>query len=548
MCGIFGLATSEKGFDATVRKDTFLNGLMFNMPRGMDSTGAAGFWTETQDKKDYVASRISKRALHMIDWLGTTNAELFLDKFSDYYYVIGHVRATTKGATSDKNAHPFNYGDYTLVHNGTVYNRGELTKAREFVDSADICATMEERGEEKTLEGLEGGFALVWHNASDNTLNFARNNRKPLAFAYIKKRNEMYFSSEWSVLWSVLVRNGLKAEGQIQITKPHHHYKFFKEDLRKYEDVEFKPYSRPQQTHRSTAGAVGPTLYLPDPAKSSTQADAHTVKSEENSPKNSSTDTQTDGQGTTTLIKRHKYVNDMLEPLKLSVGCLVVMQVTAWKEYPHSRGMRGQLTGYRLARPDQEFTIPEIHIQQWKRWQTKCIGVRVENYKEIDGKHTVWCSVDHSWTNGLLNGIKKPVEPTPESSKSTDKKGEVYWDPDIRRYKQRRDTAGGAVIFSVLSPKDAADALGQTLDEVERRQKLPPIERSYWGSGGRRISKEEWDRYTSDGCGECSSSIDTPDVSADGRQLVWYEDSPLCLGCSMKHEIEQRLGLKDKVH
>lgn len=540
MCGIFGLASTEKNYDATQRKETFLNGLMFNMPRGMDSTGAAGIWTEhdPSDKKDYITTRISKRALHMIDWAGTTNAELFLDKFTDYYYVIGHVRATTKGATSDKNAHPFKYGDYILVHNGTVYNRAELTKAKEFVDSADICATMADRGEIKTLEGLEGGFALVWHNAEDNSLNFARNNRKPLAFAYIKKRNEMWYSSEWATLWNVLVRNGLKTEGQVQITRPHHHYKFFKDNLRDFQDTEFKPYVRPQPTHRQTGVPVGPTLFLPGHSKSTESP------TEQTSLQTNSKDTATDGQDTEkTQNSRHKYVNDMLEPLKLAVGNMVVMQVTGWTAYLNMKS-KGQLHGFRLAAPEQEFTVPDVHVAQWQRWQAQAIGVRVENYREIEGKHTVWCAVDTAWTNNLLKGVHKDL--VKEESKSEEE--EIIFDEDIRRFKRRRVTASGAIIHSVLQAKEAADALGVSLDEVERRMRLPKSDRVYWGPSGRKITVEEWNRYTSDGCGECSSSIDTPDVPADGRRLVWYEDSPLCLGCSMKHDAEVRLGIKDKVH
>lgn len=545
MCGIFGLATTEKNFDSTRRKETFLNGLMFNMPRGMDSTGAAGFWTEGAGKTEQIGTRVSKRALHMIDWLGTNNAELFLDKFSDYYYVIGHVRATTKGATSDKNAHPFQYGNYTLVHNGTVYNRGELVKAKEFVDSADICATMAERGEIKTLEGLEGGFALVWHNAEDNSLNFARNPRKPLAFAYVKKTNEMFYCSEWSVLWSVLVRNGIKVDGLIQITRPHVQYKFFKEDLRKFEEMPFEPYTRPPTSHR-TAGQVGRTThYLPAPKAQETQVVGPTEATDTapNLPTTNSTASDGDtGPAATTPSKRHKYINDMLSVFNLSVGALIVMKTTEWRAYPHSRGLVGHMIGHRLAKPEQILNVPEIPHSQWTLWENKEIGVVIENYKEMEGKHTIWCKVQEGWTNNLLKGPKKSVE----GSKS-DK--EIDWDDDLRRYTRRRVTPSGAIVNSLLSAKEAADILGQSMDEVERRMRLPKVEsRVYWGPGGRKVTAEEWARYTSDGCGECTSAIDGVGGPADGRALVWVENSPLCAACSMREDAAQRMGLKDKVH
>lgn len=527
MCGIFGFATAEKSFDTQQRKEIFLNGMLFNMPRGMDGTGAAGFWTETTAGKKEIVSRTSKRGIHFLDWYNSKSADLFLDKFADYNYVIGHVRATTKGSTSDKNSHPFEYGDITLVHNGTINNRIDLDKADEWVDSADICATMAKRGEADTLPMLDGGFALVWHNAKDDTINFARNGRKPLAFAFTKKRNEMYYCSEWPVLWAVLMRNKIKMEIPVCITKPYHHYKFSLADLRDYKDVEFAPFSRnPQSSVPKSKGMVR-TQQSPPVITDIPTGTTSPLPKENNSSKSTEENSTND---------RAEYSNRILKDYGLQINQLLIMRPTGWSAYKNSKNETGQLHGFKYpdgSLPPLGITIPHVALAQWQQISAKnlLVGCLITNVKGLTD-HTMWCELDWSWTMQLAK------------AKGLSKSSEIGgFDSDIRRYYVVKEG-----IRRLLTPKEAADFMGISLDEVERHMRLPVLHRTYYGPQGRTISKDEWDRLTTDGCGECTADIDLVSGPTDGRQLVWIENSPLCLACSMRHSQAEKMGLRDKVH
>ncbi|WXX18467.1 hypothetical protein TacPo2_12 [Pantoea bacteriophage TacPo2] len=94
---------------------------------------------------------------------------------------VGHNRWATVGAAGEsKNAHPFKEGNITMVHNGTVakYRLNEHIKYD--VDSHAVCAMLNSHGLAETLKVLDGKFTLVWHDSSDNTMNFIRNAERPL--------------------------------------------------------------------------------------------------------------------------------------------------------------------------------------------------------------------------------------------------------------------------------------------------------------------------------------------------------------------------------
>lgn len=119
---------------------------------------------------------------------------------------VGHNRHATKGA-SDKheNAHPFEHGHISLVHNGSLTSHFNISHGQQFtVDSEAICYSIMREGAAETIPKLNGAFALVWVDSNEQTLNFVRNEERPMAIAMNTKTNKMWWASEMDMLkWSL---------------------------------------------------------------------------------------------------------------------------------------------------------------------------------------------------------------------------------------------------------------------------------------------------------------------------------------------------------
>lgn len=121
-------------------------------------------------------------------------------------FIVGHNRHATKGASGDsKNAHPFQHGNITLVHNGTLIDTSLLPEHEKFiVDSENICYSINKIGAAETIQRLDGAFTLVWHDASDDTVHIIRNEERPFHLA--KVGQDWFGASEEDMLMWILNR------------------------------------------------------------------------------------------------------------------------------------------------------------------------------------------------------------------------------------------------------------------------------------------------------------------------------------------------------
>lgn len=208
MCGIIGVASSAGWKDHTKRRDFLHNGLYADALRGFHSTGLLA--VPANQNEEII---IHKKAMPAHDFLETRPVGKILTNVDKYHYVVGHNRHATKGSISSKMAHPFQYGDISLVHNGTLVTQGYLPDGLKFTsDSEAITNAINEQGSEETIKELDGAFALVWHDDSDHTLHMVRNEERPLSFAFVKDEDTMLFASEKRMLDWIAIRNGLKME------------------------------------------------------------------------------------------------------------------------------------------------------------------------------------------------------------------------------------------------------------------------------------------------------------------------------------------------
>ena len=113
--------------------------------------------------------------------------------------LVGHCRHKTSGDNDTASAHPFDYEDEGIVgvHNGTLRGHHTLdTHKYNKVDSEVLYGHLAANGPEDTFDRTEGAWACVWWNDNDKTLNFIRNDKRPLWFTWNEDCSMMFWASE----------------------------------------------------------------------------------------------------------------------------------------------------------------------------------------------------------------------------------------------------------------------------------------------------------------------------------------------------------------
>jgi len=198
MCGLVAMISkSDSGF-AFKSGEMFNQMLYANALRGMDSTGVFGV-------NKYGNLKLHKSATRASKFMETKAYEEFTkDIFSDYRIVVGHNRASTRGATVDENAHPFLEGHTCLVHNGTLHNHKHMKDVD--VDSHAICHAIDEKDYKEVLvEEIDGAFALIWYDGKEKKLHISRNKERPLWI--VETPMVDYIASEPTMLYWLIERN-----------------------------------------------------------------------------------------------------------------------------------------------------------------------------------------------------------------------------------------------------------------------------------------------------------------------------------------------------
>lgn len=247
MCGIVGFISNTKHTNAQLPK-YLRQALIVDMLRGMHSTGV--FYLPKYCKEGDQAGFL-KSCNHGLDFVSTKDYDKLETNFGNMRFVVGHNRYATQGAIDVvDNAHPFQEGQdekslVTMVHNGTLKGIGKLKKTQHSlgvdVDSHAICHNMALYDSKEVLECLDGSYCLVWHDARDNSLNFARNRERPMWFYKPDTADYILFASEPKMIELIVERTYISNKGEYYALPVGEHYKFVGNTL-KPDIQKFKPY------------------------------------------------------------------------------------------------------------------------------------------------------------------------------------------------------------------------------------------------------------------------------------------------------------------
>jgi hypothetical protein len=231
MCGLVGIA----GYMEYADEHKFQRMLMLDWFRGKDSTGVAGIRNNGDVK-------IAKVTSHPIDLFDMGRFKEAMSAHNSCAF-IGHNRAATRGEINHTNAHPWRFGNIVGAHNGTIwpYCHKDLNKelGEDYpVDSMAIFAAIDVMGIEETLKMIDGAYALTYFNLADGTMNFIRNDERPLWWAKNQDGNKLYWASTWG-----MIKGGLAEDELATLARDdkHHCYFEFAEDIHYSFDLsEFK--------------------------------------------------------------------------------------------------------------------------------------------------------------------------------------------------------------------------------------------------------------------------------------------------------------------
>lgn len=297
MCGHVGIAGNLEFKDEATMKRL----LLIDYLRGPDSTGIAAI------RKNGEAV-ISKGALNPIDLFDMPKFKSALNAYQSKVF-LGHNRAATKGVVNNVNAHPYEVDHIVGAHNGTLdpvsYADLEKLLDEKFgTDSHAIIAGIAKFGVEEIIPMLSSGagatggaWSLVWMDREQNTLNFLRNDQRPMWYAYSEDFKKLFWASEWPMIdVATALSTGTGKEYKLYHNDKHHRYFSTEEDVWYQFDLDKLAAGGdevPKPKCKKLAGkepVVVSTTY--DPFNRTTAAASHTRT------------TTTKSRGTTTLGKQ----------------------------------------------------------------------------------------------------------------------------------------------------------------------------------------------------------------------------------------------------
>lgn len=213
MCGLFGAC--GPGLSAKDREAVKTLGELTKV-RGKDSTGIFTCYRPTSGKTGAFKVKTYKKLVESPAFLASKAVK---DLMADEPFVIGgHCRFATHGKVNLSNAHPFSVGHFVLEHNGVISDL--FDRVNDKTDSLVLTENMMKLGVVEGIKsGLSGDMALIFINKSNGSLNYYRNDGRPLFIGIEEKKKKFFWASQKDFL-EFIQKNGLAKFSQIYMVQP----------------------------------------------------------------------------------------------------------------------------------------------------------------------------------------------------------------------------------------------------------------------------------------------------------------------------------------
>jgi hypothetical protein len=521
MCGLAGVASTERRVKDAERKSAFSQLLHAASWRGRDATGVA--CVKILDVKE--PAIVYKKAIQAADFTDMEHYRRLMHNFDDYGFVIGHARSSTSDGwnLADQNAHPFQYDDVTMVHNGTIRNHRVIsgTGFDHPVDSAHVAyALSQEADSAKVLSRLMGPFALVWHDARDGTLNFAKNHDKPLFFCFTQKENTMFWGSELEAIYAVLCRHGIKIDGKFKHCTAFQQLKFRVDNLRGFTKL---PFANSQVSQAQTSGREFDAPWKDEtrrlPGRSSrTRTETSSTQQQEKSCTRTTEETSLIGgsdaaEGVVafrreslrpTSRKKIRSAKERLLQMGRKLDGPICFVPELWSPYKNQINSRGAILGRDKVR-SQWCEIGNVPKSVWTMANEfgKIYGSMVNVKRNKDGVNLIVCDYNPSLMERFV--FKPVVFPKPAAA-----------------------------------PEVAADKtpFPFSVDPDEGK-------RVYTGPGDAKLTEKEFNALVKHGCSYCNRDLSIN----DHETILWVGpqlQAPICMQCSGSSDVRIQLGIVER--
>ena len=205
------------------------NLLLFDTLRGEHSTGLLSVFKNKKKKTFYSLLKAVGTPDKMYDKYPKYFKKGVYDTSDNPFLLMGHNRFATQGKIDEEGAHPFVFDNLIGAHNGTVrqWSLRDFHGANDFdIDSQIIYSELSHSGDIKKVWGeLDGAASLTWYNRKNNTMNFIRNDERPMKICFTIDRRTMFWASEEWMLVVALNKAGIK-HTDIFSTDEDIHYEF----------------------------------------------------------------------------------------------------------------------------------------------------------------------------------------------------------------------------------------------------------------------------------------------------------------------------------
>jgi hypothetical protein len=184
--------------------------------RGRDGAGVV--MAPTSEHKDFGILRTTVCADALVHSEDFAARRKTMDRVS---CMIGHARYPTQGGLTIDDAHPVVSGHIIGVHNGTMKRVHGVAVTPTDHDTVMFYDAVAKVGIEEAIKTSDGEYCFVWVDKKDFTINFLRNDKRPLYFGhYDNQTGTVYWSSEPSMLFFVLGRRAASKQQVVIRTLP----------------------------------------------------------------------------------------------------------------------------------------------------------------------------------------------------------------------------------------------------------------------------------------------------------------------------------------